>query len=102
MTYAQQVEGYDAVYAREDYFKSGQFIPMGDPVKAAKVMIELVDHPAPPVHLILGSDSIGLLTAADKARKEDMEKWLSVSASTDHDTAEDFLQTKMGQSFTKS
>jgi NAD(P)-dependent dehydrogenase (short-subunit alcohol dehydrogenase family) len=103
MTYAPQVEGYEStVYAREEFFKSGKFVPMGDPEKAAKVMVELTDNPAPPVHLVLGSEAIALLKAADKARGEEMEKWLSVSTSTDHDNAEDFLQTKMGQSYTKS
>lgn len=102
MMYASRIEGYDAVYAREEYFKSGKFIPMGDPDKAAKVMVELVEDPAPPVHLVLGSEAIGILKAADKARGEELEKWLPVSTSTDHDESEDFLDTKLGQSFMKS
>lgn len=102
MTYAPQVEGYDTVYAREEFFKSGKFIPMGDPDKAAEVMVELAENPAPPVHLVLGSEAIGLLKTADKARTEEMEKWLPVSISTDHHEAENFLDSKLGQSFTKS
>lgn len=103
MSYAPRVEGYEStVYAREEYFKSGKFNPMGDPDKAAKVMLELVKHPAPPLHLVLGSDAIGILKAADKTRTEEMEKWLPVSISTDHDEAENFLDSKLGQSFTKS
>ena len=102
MSYAPQVEGYDTVYAREEFFKSGKFVPMGDPDKAANVMVELAENPAPPVHLVLGSEAIGLLKAADKARTEEMEKWLPVSISTDHHEAENFLDSKLGQSFTKS
>ena len=103
MTYAPQLEGYEStVGARQDYFKSGKFSPMGDPDKAAKVMLELADNPTPPVHLVLGSEAIGLLKAADKARAEELEKWLPVSISTDHDSAENFLDTKLGQSFTKA
>jgi NAD(P)-dependent dehydrogenase (short-subunit alcohol dehydrogenase family) len=103
MSYAPQVEGYEStVYAREEFFKSGKFVPMGDPDKAASVMVELAENPAPPVHLVLGSEAIGILKAADKARTEEMEKWLPVSISTDHHEAENFLDSKLGQSFTKS
>lgn len=102
MTYAPQVEGYEnTVDKRSEYFKSGSFVPMGDPVKAAKVMLDLVESTEPPVHLVLGSEAIGMLKHADETRKAEMEKWLPVSISTDHDEAENFLNTALGKSFTK-
>lgn len=102
MTYAPAIEGYEnTVEKRTELFKSGAFIPMGDPDKAAKVMIELVENPEPPLHLVLGSEAIGMLKNADAQRTAEMEKWLPVSISTDHDEAENFLETKAGKLFLK-
>lgn len=98
MSYAPKVEGYETtVDQRADFFASGNFVPMGDPDKAAKVMIELTENPAPPVHLILGSEAIGILKLADTARTAEMEKWMSVSISTDHDESVNFLETELGK-----
>jgi NAD(P)-dependent dehydrogenase (short-subunit alcohol dehydrogenase family) len=100
MSYAPRVEGYETtVDTRADYFSSGSFIPMGDPVKAARVMIELTEHPEPPVHLVLGSEAAALLKLADEKRKTEFEKWLPVTTSTDHDEATNFLDTELGKSF---
>ena len=101
MTYAAKIEGYDLVDKRSDFFQSGDFIPMGDPEKAARVMIDLVDHPQPPIHLVLGSEAIGMLKHADASRSEEMEKWMQVSLSTDHDESTNFLDSELGKSFTK-
>lgn len=100
MSYAPRVEGYETtVDTRADYFSSGSFIPMGDPVKAARVMIELTEHPEPPVHLVLGSEAAALLKLADEKRKTEFEKWLPVTTSTDHEEATNFLDTELGKSF---
>jgi len=98
MTYAPGVEGYEeTVDKRVAFFQSGQFVPVGDPVKAAQVMINLADHPEPPVHLVLGSEAAGILKSADEARKAEFEKWLPVTLSTDHDEAADFSKTLYGK-----
>jgi NAD(P)-dependent dehydrogenase (short-subunit alcohol dehydrogenase family) len=100
MSYAPQVEGYETtVDQRTNLFTSGKFIPMGDPDKAAKVMVELVENPKPPVHLVLGSEAIGMLKQADAVRQEELQKWLPVSVSTDYDGAENFLETDLGKQF---
>jgi len=102
MSYAPYIEGYeDTVEKRRKLFQSGDYIPVGDPDKAAKVMLELVDHPQPPVHLVLGSEAIGMLKNADKFRRQEMEEWMSVSLSTDHHDAENFLETEVGKTFLK-
>lgn len=98
MTYAPKVEGYETtVDQRVEFFKGGTFVPMGDPDKAARVMIDLVEHPEPPVHLILGSEAVGILKQADAARQAEFEKWIPVSISTDHDEAASFLETEVGK-----
>ena len=100
MTYAPHVEGYETtVDIRKELFTSGKFIPMGDPDKAAQVMVDLAENPAPPVHLVLGSEAIGMLKQANASRQAEMEKWLPVSISTDHDEAENFLETGLGKQF---
>lgn len=103
MTYAEGVEGYESsVASRADYFKSGQYVAVGDPDKAAKVMIELVDHPQPPVHLVLGSEAVAILKAADATRQAEFERWMPVSLSTDHDESTNFLETEIGKTYVNS
>lgn len=100
MSYAKSVEGYEqSVDVRANFFKSGDFKPVGDPDKAASVMIGLVDSPEPPVHLILGSEAIEIVKHAEAAKKAELEKWLPVSISTDHDLAGDFFATQAGKSY---
>ncbi|MNL89145.1 short chain dehydrogenase [compost metagenome] len=60
-----------------------------------------MDSPEPPVHLVLGSEAIGMLKHADEARTAEMEKWMEVSISTDHDEANNFLTSDLGKTFLK-
>ncbi len=100
MSFAPEVEGYEqTVGARKALFTSDKFIPMGDPDKAAQVMVELAYNPEPPVHLVLGSEAIGMIKQANILRNEEMDKWMSVSFSTDHDDAENPLETELGKAF---
>ncbi|HEY4335579.1 MAG TPA: oxidoreductase [Puia sp.] len=100
MTFAPDIEGYEAsVGAIRSFLRTGNYVPMGDPDKAAKVMLSLVDEPQPPVHLILGSEAVAILQAADAARKAELEKWLPVSQSTDHDDSVNFFSTDAGRAF---
>jgi NAD(P)-dependent dehydrogenase (short-subunit alcohol dehydrogenase family) len=103
MTFTPQVEGYEAsVGWIIQYLRNGAHKPMGDPAKAAKVMLELVEYPEPPVHLVLGSEAAGFLQQADAARKAEFEKWLPVTKSTDADDAENFLESETGKTLLKS
>lgn len=100
MTYAPEVEGYETtVGQRTRLFTESSYVPMGDPAKAAKAMIGLVEDPEPPQHLVLGSEAISMLESADAARRAEMEKWLPVSLSTNHDDAVNFLETEEGKAF---
>lgn len=83
------------------FLQSGDYVPMGDPCKAAKVMIDLVEHPAPPVHLILGSEAVEIVKKSDAARLAELEQWEAVSISTNHDEAVNFLETAQGKSLSK-
>lgn len=102
MTFAQDVEGYEnTVGGIKELFTSGKFIPMGDPGKAANAIIEIANHPVPPVHLVLGSEAIGILKKADEARQTEMEQWLTLSLSTDHDDNNNFYESGEGKNYLK-
>ncbi|PWN22897.1 NAD(P)-binding protein [Microstroma glucosiphilum] len=57
----------------------------GDPVKAGKEMYKLAIHPEPPLRIVLGSDAHGAMEQKLKTYKENIDKWASVSTSTDVD-----------------
>lgn len=100
MTYAPKVEGYEhTIDKRAELFATGKFLPVGDPGKAAKVMLDLAGHPKPPVHLVLGSEAVKMLKQADAEHSAEMEEWMEVSISTDHDEAGDFTSTESGRFF---
>jgi NAD(P)-dependent dehydrogenase (short-subunit alcohol dehydrogenase family) len=102
MSFAPQVTGYETtVDWMKNFMSDGKFVPMGDPAKAAKALIALADHPEPPVHLILGSEAVGIVKHADAVRQAEAEKWLAVSMSTDHDDAVNFLETEQGRMLSK-
>ncbi|TKC09920.1 SDR family NAD(P)-dependent oxidoreductase [Pedobacter polaris] len=100
MTYAPHIEGYETtVDARVNAFKSGGIKPMGDPDKAAKVMINMVNHPQPPLHLLLGSEAVAIVKYSEAAKLRELEQWENISISTDADDAENFLQTEHGKKY---
>lgn len=87
MSYANEIDDYKPVLdSLKGYLTN--ITPLGNPDKAAKVIIDLVEHPEPPVHLVLGSDAVAILDAVDKDRKSEFEKWKPVSISTDSDDVE--------------
>ncbi|TRW25859.1 SDR family NAD(P)-dependent oxidoreductase [Flavobacterium zepuense] len=100
MTYAPTIEEYSLVNSRADFFKGGTFVAVGDPDKAAQVMVNLTAHPNPPVHLVLGSEAIKMLGNMDDLRAKEKEEWLPVSLSTDHvDNAGDFFNSEFTKSY---
>jgi len=101
MSFAKEIPDYDAtVGVRVERFKDPAQQMNGDPDKAAKAMIAVTEHPEPPLHLLLGSDAVGILKQVEAGRQAEMEKWLPLSLSTDHDDAEDFLQSDLGRLIT--
>ncbi len=102
MTYAPEIADYDAtVGKRARFFKSGEFVPVGDPDKAAKVMIDIVEHPEPPLHLILGSEGVAIVKASETAKMAELDRWKPVSISTDHNDSPNFFDTEQGKAYLK-
>ena len=78
------IADYDALFdpirqAREA--KSGH--QLGDPAKAARAMLGLIDSAHPPVHLLLGSDALGLVRNKLAALSDELDAWASVTCATD-------------------
>jgi NAD(P)-dependent dehydrogenase (short-subunit alcohol dehydrogenase family) len=99
MSYAAEIEGYNMVNKRIQLFKSGGFKPIGDPDKAAKVIIDTVNNPEPPLHLLLGSEAVAIVKHSEAAKLRELERWEKVSLSTDSDDAENFLESEAGKRF---
>ncbi|TVT40089.1 SDR family oxidoreductase [Hymenobacter setariae] len=100
MTFAPEVPGYETtVGPRVAMFQNGTFEPMGDPDKAAQVLLALVENPEPPLHLLLGSEAVAIVEHVENARRAELEKWRPVSVSTDRDGIPNFLDTELGKAY---
>ncbi|WP_142807800.1 oxidoreductase [Stenotrophomonas maltophilia] len=80
----RSIDDYDALFdpirsAREA--KSGH--QLGDPVKAAQAMLQVIDNDAPPTHLLLGSDALQLVRAKLASMAGSIDAWEQLSRSTD-------------------
>jgi NAD(P)-dependent dehydrogenase (short-subunit alcohol dehydrogenase family) len=80
----RSIPDYDTLFdpirnAREA--KSGQ--QNGDPRKAAQVLLDLVAHPNPPTHLLLGSDALQLVRGKLDTLSAEITRWEDVTRSTD-------------------
>ncbi len=80
----RSIDDYDALFdpirsAREA--KSGH--QLGDPVKAAQAMLQVIDSDAPPRHLLLGSDALQLVRAKLDTMAKSIDVWEQLSRSTD-------------------
>ena len=80
---ARSIADYDAVMdpiraARQA--KSG--LQPGDPAKAARALLALVDAPNPPARLLLGEDALGLVEQKLDGMKSEMAAWEPLSRST--------------------
>jgi NAD(P)-dependent dehydrogenase (short-subunit alcohol dehydrogenase family) len=80
----RQIADYDALFdpirqAREE--KSGK--QLGDPVKAAQAMLQLIASDNPPAHLLLGSDALKLVREKLAQLNAEIDQWEAVTRSTD-------------------
>ncbi|MFD3520131.1 SDR family NAD(P)-dependent oxidoreductase [Streptomyces sp. NPDC058653] len=54
----------------------------GDPARAARVLIDIVNNPEPPLRLLLGADAVAIAEKASKERAAEAALWADVSRST--------------------
>ena len=57
----------------------------GDPDKAAKAILAVVDSPNPPGLLVLGTDAFGAFGKVADAQRAELDQWQELSTSTDID-----------------
>jgi NAD(P)-dependent dehydrogenase (short-subunit alcohol dehydrogenase family) len=78
------IQEYESsVGARLKTGKASAGAEIGDPVRVAAVVVDLVQRDTVPTHLLLGSDALRALRQADAIRRKDAEDWVNVSVSTD-------------------
>ncbi|MCH4872837.1 oxidoreductase [Pseudomonas sp. TMW22091] len=80
----RSIADYDASFdpvrkAREE--KSGK--QLGDPRKAAQAMLQVIASPIPPVHLLLGSDALGLVRDKLNRTAREIDQWEALTLTTD-------------------
>lgn len=78
------IADYDTLFnpireAREE--KNGK--QLGDPVKAARAMLAIMDSKSPPTHLLLGSDALGRVRDKLTAYAAEITAWEDLTRSTD-------------------
>ncbi|MCA1177760.1 MULTISPECIES: oxidoreductase [unclassified Pantoea] len=83
---SRSINDYDALFdpirqAREE--KSGK--QLGDPQKAARAMLTVIESDNPPAHLLLGSDALKLVQDKLAAMSAEIETWEALTRSTDGD-----------------
>lgn len=80
----RSIADYDEMFEpirKARWEKSGK--QLGDPVKAAKAILTLINSPAPPAHLLLGSDALALVRDKLASMAADIDTWEDLSRSTD-------------------
>jgi NAD(P)-dependent dehydrogenase (short-subunit alcohol dehydrogenase family) len=60
----------------------------GDPVRAANAIIQAVEAPNPPLHLLLGKDALRLAHEKLDVLRRDFDTWQSVTIGADFPTGE--------------
>src|SRR5882672_4517437 len=71
----------------------------GDPRKGAATIIQLADQASPPLRLVLGNDALALGRQSYQQNLEELERWASVSQSTDFDSLSPRLRSISYRSF---
>jgi NAD(P)-dependent dehydrogenase (short-subunit alcohol dehydrogenase family) len=67
-----------------ELFKGFDGKQLGDPKKLAEVLLKITEMQHPPLHLPLGSDSYNAILEIRKNEEKEMEKWKTLSLSTDY------------------
>jgi NAD(P)-dependent dehydrogenase (short-subunit alcohol dehydrogenase family) len=84
----KQIEDYTEVRASHAKYLSIDGKQIGDPVKAAEALIEIAGTPEPPTLLFLGSDAYDRATRKMRELERLIEKWRSLTLSTQFETEE--------------
>jgi hypothetical protein len=56
----------------------------GDPARAAKALLAVLDADRPPVHLVLGADAVQLIEQGQERLSHDISAWAHLTHSTSY------------------
>ena len=73
----------DALALMHELRRTSNGSQSGDPARAARIIIDVVESPDPPRRLLLGSDAVELALASGTERDEEARRWAAVSRSAD-------------------
>jgi len=59
----------------------------GNPARAGKAILQVLQADNPPTHLLLGTDALRAVAASRATRNHEIETWRALSESTDDDQA---------------
>lgn len=81
-----RIDDYAATVGRmRDYAAGADHQQPGDPNKLSQAILKLADSANPPVRLPLGSDTVTRIRAKNEQVQQELDAWLEVALSTDHD-----------------
>lgn len=81
---ARNIEDYAGIHANHQKYHAMDQQQAGDPAKAARLMLELAEHPEPPTVLFIGSDAYKRASLKLEQHRENLEKYKEWSSSTDY------------------
>src|SRR6476469_5679102 len=73
----------DALALMHEFRRTSNGSQSGDPARAARIIIDVVESPDPPRRLLLGSDAVELALANGAERDEEAKRWAAVSRRAD-------------------
>jgi NAD(P)-dependent dehydrogenase (short-subunit alcohol dehydrogenase family) len=79
-----RIDDYDATSGQtRELARARNHQQLGDPVKLARTLVEIVRSPSPPLRLPLGTDAVDAIEAKNAFVTRELEAWRKVSTSTD-------------------
>jgi NAD(P)-dependent dehydrogenase (short-subunit alcohol dehydrogenase family) len=78
----------ETVGAMNTYRAANNGTQPGDPVRAAKVLIDVVRDDDPPRRLLLGAQAVTMALEAGEARSAETRKWAAASSAADFPAGE--------------
>ncbi len=82
----QTIADYDATAgAWRKALRGKHGTQVGDPDKAGKAILAVIDAPEPPLHFVLGAEAMARASDKIRALQAEIERWRSVSEPTEYD-----------------
>ncbi|SEO88571.1 oxidoreductase [Amycolatopsis saalfeldensis] len=74
---------YEETVGAMNRARAGSATWPGDPARAAKIILDVVAHPEPPLRLLLGASAVELAAKSSAGRAAEAQQWAEVSRAAD-------------------